>query len=268
MDQQINPTTHQLPPDTIQNQPVQQDYPYTQNQPVQQDYPYTQNVTPGAPMPPINTPGAPMPPINTPGVPMPSINPPGAPISPITTRIPSVHQDHNIIEANIEQLLTMDSTLGPNKDAKQRLLNDTIALISQHDVAEEVVIYRSVRKFDKAKSKAAKTQIKDLEKLLYDLDNDYGTSVENPNFNSRLKTFETAFVDHVAFVETGLIPIIETHHSPEDLEKLNNWYDRVKKLAPSRPHPDGPHSTAGQIAAGPALSFVDMMRDLGKKFST
>jgi hypothetical protein len=247
MEQQINLTTQQFQTDTIQHQHVPVDT-YHQHDNQQHVYVYPQqNLTPGAPIPPIN--------------------PSDSAIPLITTGIPSVHLDHNIIKANIEQLLSMDSTLEPNKDAKQRLLNDTIALISQHDVAEEVVIYRSVRKIEKSKSKPAKIQLKDLEKILYDIDKDYGSSVENPNFNSRLKTFETAFLQHIAFVETGMIPIIESHHSPEDLEKVNNWYGRVKKLAPSRPHPDGPHSTAGQIAAGPALSFVDMMRDLGKKFT-
>ncbi len=35
-----------------------------------------------------------------------------------------------------------------------------------------------------------------------------------------------------------------------DIDGLNTWFDRVKTMAPTRPHPDGPRSAAGNIAIG------------------
>lgn len=46
----------------------------------------------------------------------------------------SVRNDHQEVQRNIENLLTMTDV-----DAKQRLFNDTVRMLAQHDVAEEVV---------------------------------------------------------------------------------------------------------------------------------
>lgn len=46
----------------------------------------------------------------------------------------SVRKDHDDVRRNIENMLTMTDL-----DAKQRLFNDTVKMLAQHDVAEEVV---------------------------------------------------------------------------------------------------------------------------------
>lgn len=46
----------------------------------------------------------------------------------------TVRNDHQEVQRNIETLLKMT-----DMDAKQRLFNDTVKMLAQHDVAEEVV---------------------------------------------------------------------------------------------------------------------------------
>jgi hypothetical protein len=46
----------------------------------------------------------------------------------------AVRNDHDLVKKNIANLLTMTDL-----EAKQRLFNDTVKMLAQHDVAEEVV---------------------------------------------------------------------------------------------------------------------------------
>jgi hypothetical protein len=179
----------------------------------------------------------------------------------------SVRQDIEVIKANTEKLLGMDAFSGHDRDAKQRLLNDTIALISQHNVACEVVLYRAIKKIDKNKAKIASNQTIEVEKLLYDIDQDYGTQVDKPKFYDRFQALDTLLMKHVADDEREILSVLEHHYTPENLRSLNSWFDKIKKLAPTKPHPKGPHAAAVELSKGPALPFVDQMRDGGKKFT-
>eukprot|EP01124_Arcella_intermedia_P023350 TRINITY_DN3693_c0_g1_i1.p1 TRINITY_DN3693_c0_g1~~TRINITY_DN3693_c0_g1_i1.p1 ORF type:complete len:196 (+),score=49.51 TRINITY_DN3693_c0_g1_i1:165-752(+) len=80
--------------------------------------------------------------------------------------ITSVRQDHVTVRNNLNKLLSMGLE---DLDYKQRLLNDTIAMLSQHDVAEEVVIYPAVKKFDEGLFQQSTDQTIHLERALYEV---------------------------------------------------------------------------------------------------
>jgi hypothetical protein len=46
----------------------------------------------------------------------------------------NVRRDHDLVKQNLERLFNLD-----DEDEKQRLFNDTVKMLAQHDVAEEVV---------------------------------------------------------------------------------------------------------------------------------
>lgn len=46
----------------------------------------------------------------------------------------NVRRDHDLVRQNLERLCNLE-----DKDEKQRLFNDTVKMLAQHDVAEEVV---------------------------------------------------------------------------------------------------------------------------------
>lgn len=52
--------------------------------------------------------------------------------------ITTVRRDHDLIKQNLERLLTLK-----DNNEKQRVFNDTVKALAQHDVAEEVVFYPS-----------------------------------------------------------------------------------------------------------------------------
>lgn len=99
------------------------------------------------------------------------------------------------------------------------------------------------------------------------MDQDYGTQIDKPGFHERLTELRNALLEHMDMEENQLLPHLERNLSTDNIDSLNSWFDNVKLLAPTRPHPDGPHSAAGKLATGPIVAFVDSLRDLTKKFS-
>jgi len=113
------------------------------------------------------------------------------------------------------------------------------------------------------------TQTVELEKLVYDMDQQYGHRIEDhAAFNSQLIQLRDLFNKHAGDLEEQeLIPALESYLSFEEIESMNTWFEKIKVMAPTRPHPNGPHSAAGKLFVGPIVSFIDHFRDLGKKFS-
>jgi len=153
---------------------------------------------------------------------------------------------------------------------KLALFNDTIKLFSQFDVSEEVVLYSALRNLGLGTlaDKGVEQTIM-MEKVLYELDQKFGSGIEDSSkFITDIGRLRDAFNVHASWLEgPDVLPKLESKLSREDIESLSMWFDRVKLMAPTRPHPGGPHSTAGKLLTGPLLSFVDRFRDLSKEFT-
>jgi hypothetical protein len=54
----------------------------------------------------------------------------------------------------------------------------------------------------------------------------------------------------------------------EELQKLAGRIEAFKKVAPTRPHPNVPNEPLPRMAAGPAASLLDRMRDLATSRGT
>jgi hypothetical protein len=177
----------------------------------------------------------------------------------------SIKNDHSLIKSNIERLFLLTDS-----EEKLRLFNDTVKLIAQHDVAEEVVFFPAVKNLGlKNMVDTSINQTIELEKHLYQMDSKYGKKIgDDVAFNTDLQILKDLFNNHASYLEQReLIPLLERNLGDKELESLNNWFDKIKVTAPTRPHPNGPHSAAGALAVGPIVSFIDHFRDLSKKFT-
>jgi len=181
------------------------------------------------------------------------------------TGILTIRNDLREFRLNLEQLQTLVDV--PTRTA---LFNDTIKLFSQFDVAEEVVLYSAVRNLGLTTlADKGLEQTIQMEKILYELDQKYGRGIQDwDKFIQDIVRLRDTFYIHASFLEgPDMLPKLESKLKREDIESLSNWFDRVKSMAPTRPHPGGPHSTAGKLLTGPVLSFVDRFRDLSKEFT-
>jgi len=177
----------------------------------------------------------------------------------------SIRDDHSQIRINFESMLTLED---PND--KVRVFNDTVKLFSRHGTAEEVILYPTVKNLGLGYlADSAIEQTKYMEKLLREMDKSYGKSIDDvAQFHQDLIRLRDAFNNHAGLLEeTEMLPVLESKLSKDDIDSINKWFDRIKAIAPTRPHPSSPHSATGQLFTGPVLAFVDRFRDLSKKFS-
>jgi len=179
-------------------------------------------------------------------------------------KLTEVRKDHDEVRSMISKL-----KVDIDKDQKQRLFNDLVKKVAQHNVAEEVVLYPAVREIiSESLFRTATDQTIEEEKVLYDLDQRYGRNISAPGFTENLSKFETVMELHIKMEEEEILPILESTCNADDIDSINHWFDNTRNLAPSRPHPDGPHSAAANLASGPILKFIDKLRDLSKKMGS
>lgn len=57
-------------------------------------------------------------------------------------------------------------------------------------------------------------------------------------------------MQHVRMEETELLPHLEKSLKQDDLNSLNTWFQNTKTISPTRPHPEGPSSPAGNLVSG------------------
>ena len=82
------------------------------------------------------------------------------------------------------------------------------------------------------------------------MDQAYGLDVDKPDFNQKLEQLRDVLEKHMKMEEEEMFPHIERSLSTEALDSLNKWFDQIKTVAPTRPHPDGPHSAVGKLTTG------------------
>jgi len=196
----------------------------------------------------------------------PTLHQPASTMEPhISSGLSSVKIIHEQIRTDIDRLLQVNDL-----KHKVRLWKDTVKLISQHDVAEEVVLYPAIKNLGLGHLiDTAIFNCVEMERVLHGMNKRYKHGInDNESFNIELHGLKNMFNNHLGYLEqNNLIPLLEKYLSYEDIESFNRWFDKVRMLAPTRPHPDGPHSHAGKLAVGPIVSFIDHFRDLSKKFT-
>jgi len=152
----------------------------------------------------------------------------------------------------------------PDLNVKLALFNDTIKLFSQHNVAEEVVLYSTVKNLGlKQLYDTALEQTRQFEKLLTELDQKYSTGCNDTRqFQEDILKLKESFNKHVSLIEsTEMVAILESKLSQENIDSINHWFDQIKSVAPTRP------PATGELLSGPALVYVDKFRDISKRFS-
>ena len=67
---------------------------------------------------------------------------------------------------------------------------------------------------------------------------------------------------HIADEEGEMFTHMRQVIDVEELNTLGTRFEAFKKVAPTRPHPNVPNQPLPRMAAGPAASLFDRMRDL------
>jgi hypothetical protein len=83
-----------------------------------------------------------------------------------------------------------------------------------------------------------------------------------PAFDDELATLMGEIRHHIADEEGEMFTHMRQVIDADELRKLGARVEAFKKVAPTRPHPNVPNDPLPRMAAGPAASLFDRMRDL------
>jgi len=169
--------------------------------------------------------------------------------------------DHREVEALFTELETLMDTRGGTGDQLRRDLVDRVTIeLVRHSVAEEVVVYPAVKdkvsaeEADRARREHAEAE--ETMKRLENLDPDQDT------FDEELRRLMTEIRKHVDEEENSTFPHMREVMSSEELLELGRRVEAIKKMAPTRPHPEVPNTPGIQLAAGPVAGLFDRLRDM------
>jgi len=172
-----------------------------------------------------------------------------------------LEHDHREVEDMFKELeslrgATSDDALSRRKDLADQV---TIELV-RHSVAEEVLVYPKVEdqvsaeEAEHAREEHAEAEetLKRLEKL----------DADDPQFDDELATLMAEIRHHIEDEEGEMFAHMRQVIDADELRTLGARVEAFKKVAPTHPHPNVPNQALPRIAAGPAASLFDRMRDL------
>src|SRR4051812_48803686 len=160
--------------------------------------------------------------------------------------------------AELESLrgASTDETKSRRKELAEQV---TIELV-RHSVAEEVIVYPEVEdKVSKEEAEHAREEHAEAEETLQRLEK---LDADDPDFDDELATLMKEIRHHIEDEEGEMFKHMRQTIDADELRKLGERVEAFKKVAPTRPHPNVPNETFARVAAGPAASLFDRMRDL------
>lgn len=165
-------------------------------------------------------------------------------------------QEHREVEALLDQISQ------PEQNPNSRDIADrAIAMLVKHSVAEEMYVYPAMVEYLENGEQEVdhdKREHQELEELLKQLE---GLEPEEDGFAQCVSRIQEVLADHVSDEEDQQFPKMRRAIPAERLIELRGKVEMAEKVAPTRPHPEAPHSEMFHKLVGPGVGMVDRLRD-------
>jgi hemerythrin superfamily protein len=168
----------------------------------------------------------------------------------------------------VEDLFKRFEKLGPRAvKSKQDLAERIVRELSIHAAIEEMAFYPAIREA------AEKGDVDDM--VLESLEEHHivkwvlseierlGPSDER--FDPKMRVLMENVRHHVEEEEKDLFPKVNKMFDRAQLDDLGDAMARLKKTAPTHPHPRSPDEPPGNMIAAAGAALVDKARDTGRK---
>jgi len=168
--------------------------------------------------------------------------------------------DHREVEQMFAELDLLRNATDEQSRSRRKDVTEQVTIeLVRHAVAEEAVLYPKVKeKVSEAEAERAKQEHAEAEATMKRLEK---LSPEDPGFEAELQTLMTEIREHVAEEENEMFPHMRSIFSQEELVKIGQQVEAVKKIAPTRPHPSAPDQPPGDLMVGPIAGLFDRLRD-------
>jgi hemerythrin-like domain-containing protein len=172
-----------------------------------------------------------------------------------------LEHDHREVEQMFAELESLRGASTEEAQSRRKDLADQVTIeLVRHSVAEEVLVYPEVeRKVSAEEAEHAREEHAEAEETLQRLEK---LDADDPAFDAELATLMEEIRHHIADEEGRMFADMRRSLDPDELRKLGSRVEAFKKVAPTRPHPHVPNEALPRMAAGPAASLFDRMRDL------
>ena len=172
-----------------------------------------------------------------------------------------LERDHREVEQMFSELETLRGASTDEAKARRKDLTDQVTIeLVRHSVAEEVLVYPQVEdKVSPEEAEHARKEHAEAEETLHRLEK---LDADDPAFDDELATLMAEIRHHIEDEEGQMFAHMRQAIDADELRKLGSRVEAFKKVAPTRPHPNVPNEPLPRMAAGPAASLFDRMRDL------
>jgi hemerythrin-like domain-containing protein len=172
-----------------------------------------------------------------------------------------LEQDHREVEQMFAELESLRGASTDDAKSRRKDLADQVTIeLVRHSVAEEVLVYPQVEEKGSAEeAQHAREEHAEAEETLQRLEK---LDADDPAFDDELATLMAEIRHHIDDEEGEMFAHMRQVIGADELRKLGTRVEAFKKVAPTRPHPNVPNEPLPRMAAGPAASLFDRMRDL------
>jgi hemerythrin superfamily protein len=172
-----------------------------------------------------------------------------------------LEHDHREVEEMFGELESLRGASTDEQRERRRELTDQVTIeLVRHSVAEEVIVYPKVEdKVGEEEVEHAREEHAEAEETLKRLEK---LDCDDPSFDDELATLMKEIRHHIEDEEDEMFAAMRKIMDPGELRTLGEQVEAFKKVAPTRPHPNVPNEPLPRMAAGPAASLLDRMRDL------
>jgi hemerythrin superfamily protein len=172
-----------------------------------------------------------------------------------------LEHDHREVEEMFSELETLRGEVTDEaKDRRKDLVDQVTIELVRHSVAEEVIVYPEVEdRVSSEEAEHAREEHAEAEETLKRLEK---LDADDPDFDDELATLMKEIRHHIEDEEGQMFAHMRQVIDSDELRKLGARVEAFKKVAPTRPHPNVPNTPLARVAAGPAASMLDRMRDL------
>ena len=172
-----------------------------------------------------------------------------------------LEQDHREVEQMFAELESLRGASTEEEQERRKAVTEQVTIeLVRHSVAEEVLVYPRVEdKVSAEEAEHAREEHAEAEETLHRLEK---LDADDSAFDDELATLMAEIRHHIADEEGEMFAHMRQVIDADELRTLGARVEAFKKVAPTRPHPNVPNEPLPRMAAGPAASLFDRMRDL------
>ena len=168
--------------------------------------------------------------------------------------------DHREFDRLFRELEALSGHTGEDDLRRKRELVDQVTIgIVQHAVAEETQVYPRVdAELDHDEAERSKHEHGEAEETMKRLERmDPGDA----GFDGEVATLAREIREHAQHEEGVMFAELRRGFPADRLAEMARDVERVKAIAPTRPHPNTPNEAGVRAALGPVASLLDHLRD-------